>query len=118
MEVNVPIQEAVLNTMVTLDKIEEDEFEIPAVVRRKLKDVDEIQQEQEIKQQVNDLSKKEELLDEYLGIVMKNYDADLDVLRKASDLNEFSLPILATLLREGGNIFDVEALRGIVRSEG
>lgn len=58
--------------------------------------------------------KKNELLDEYLSLMMSDYDADLDVLRTASDLNEFSLPILATLLKEGGNIFDYESLNTIV----
>ncbi|GMM38897.1 hypothetical protein DASC09_062360 [Saccharomycopsis crataegensis] len=59
-------------------------------------------------------NKKSELLDEYLSLMMGNYEADLDDLRKANDLNEFSLPILANLLREGGNIFDYESLSTIV----
>lgn len=57
---------------------------------------------------------KNKLLDEFISLMMKNYDDDLDTLRKASDLSLFSLSILATTLRESGSVFDYESLQAIL----
>lgn len=48
----------------------------------------------------------ESVKDEYLSLMMQSYGDDLDELRKAKDLLENSLPMLANLLREGASVFE------------
>ena len=55
--------------------------------------------------------KKDELLDDYLGLLINTYDDDLDKLRSSHDFNSnTSLILLANLLKTSGNIFSVDNL--------
>lgn len=58
---------------------------------------------------------RKELEDEYLGLMFDYYGDDIVELRNAPDFNpDRSLNILATVLRNGSNIFDEDTLKTVV----
>lgn len=60
---------------------------------------------------------KNGLKNEYLSMLFENYGDDMNQLRNAPDFTSKSLVLLANVLKDGGNMFDLETLKTIVEDK-
>ncbi|CEP62007.1 Rsa3p LALA0_S04e05600g [Lachancea lanzarotensis] len=72
---------------------------------------------QEAQKKVSNAKDQGQLKNAYLGVLFNHYGEDVNSLREASDFTPKSLVLLANVLKDGGQIFDIDTLRAVVESE-
>ncbi|SCU87122.1 LAME_0D08856g1_1 [Lachancea meyersii CBS 8951] len=81
-------------------------------------DLTKIQQTiQEAQERVSFSKDEGQLKNAYLSVLFKHYGEDVNSLREAQDFTPKSLVLLANVLKDGGNMFDIDTLRTVVESE-
>ncbi|CAD1809859.1 Ribosome-assembly protein 3 family protein [Candida parapsilosis] len=60
---------------------------------------------------------KQEINTRFLKLMTKEFENDIDELRKKPDFKEASLTVLAKTLQSGANMFDVDVLEGLLGEE-
>ncbi|SCU93721.1 LAFA_0F17876g1_1 [Lachancea sp. 'fantastica'] len=81
-------------------------------------DLTKIQQTlQEAEKRVSSAKDQGQLKNAYLGVLFNHYGEDVNSLREAQDFTPKSLVLLANVLKDGGQIFDIDTLRAVVESE-